>query len=46
MRLGVLDGQLPRLYGGTILRGGVTDLRGSSGPSKIKVVFFDTFVTS
>ena len=41
---GVLGGQVPRLYGGTIF-GGCDTLRGSNGASKIKVPFFDTFET-
>ena len=31
---GVLGSQITRLYDGTIFGGGVTDLRGSCGPSK------------
>ena len=45
MRLGVLGGQVPRLYGDTIL-GGAIHLAGSSGASKAKVQFFDTFATA
>ena len=32
--LGVLGSQITRLYDGTIFGGGVTHLKGSSGPSK------------
>ena len=45
MCLGVLGGQVPRLYGGTIF-GGCNTLGGSSRPSKVKGLFFDTFVTA
>ena len=47
MRLGgVLGGQVPRLYGGTIFMGGATHLGGSSGAWKTKVLVFDTFMTT
>ena len=43
--LGVLGGEVPRLYGGTIFGG--CDTLGASGKAlKMKVPFFDTFVTA
>ena len=47
MRLGVLGGQVPRLYGGTIFgRGWCDTLGGSNRALKMKVPFFDTFATA
>ena len=46
MILGVLGGQVPRLYGGTISWGGVTHLGGFRGALQTNVPFFDTFVTA
>ena len=46
MCLGVLGGQVPRLYGGTIFEGGASHSRGSNRTSKVKVLFFDTFATA
>ena len=43
--LGVLGGQVPRLYGGTIF-GGCNTLWGSGGALKLKVPIFDTFATA
>ena len=43
--LGVLGGQVPRLYGGTIF-GGCNTLRGVQWGIKTKALFFDTFVTA
>ena len=43
--LGVLGGQIPRLYGGTI-SGGDDTLRGSSGALNTKCPFFHTFATA
>ena len=39
--MGVLGGQMTRLYDGTIFWGGVTHLGGHRGASKIKVFFFN-----
>ena len=41
--MGVLGGQMTRLYDGTIFGGGATHLGGHRGPSKMKVVFFSNF---
>ena len=43
---GVLGGQVPRLYGGTIFGRGVTHLGESGRALKMKVPFFDTFATA
>ena len=43
--MGVLGGQMTRLYDGTIF-GGCDTLGGHHRPSKIKVSFFDTFATA
>ena len=43
--LGLLGGQVPRPCGGTIL-GGCDTLGVSSRALKMKVLFFDTFVTA
>ena len=43
--LGVVGGQIPRLYGGTIL-GGCDTLRGSGGAWNAKCPFFHTFTTA
>ena len=46
MRLGgVLGGQVPRLYGGTIF-GGCDILGTSGGALNTKVLFFDTFAAA
>ena len=45
--MGVLGGQDPRLYGGTICGGGGCDTLGGSGRgSRAKGPFFDTFATA
>ena len=40
MRLGVLGGQVPRLYGGTIFGGECDTLGASGGAFNTKVLFF------
>ena len=45
-RLGVLGGQVPRLYGGTIFWGGATHLGCPAGHLVQKFRFFDTFVAA
>ena len=42
--LGLLGGQVPRLYGGTIFRGGCDTLGASGGALTPKVAFFKIFV--
>ena len=44
--LGVLGGQVPRLYGGTILGGGATHLGHPAGHLAQKFHFLDTFVAA
>ena len=44
--LGVLGGQDPGLYGGTIFGGGSDLLGGSGGGSCANGLFFDTFATA
>ena len=41
--LGVLGGQVPRLYGGTIFGGGCNTLGASGRASSLKVPFFKIF---
>ena len=43
---GVLGGQIPRLYGGTIFLGGVTHLGCLAGHLVQKFRFLDTFVAA
>ena len=44
--LGILGGQVPRLYGGTIFGGGVTHLGRPVGHLAQKFCFLDTFVAA